>query len=152
VVATVSGRLDALVFIVGMGLGSLLFAELFPVLEGFYRSGDMGAVRLSDVLPLHSGRVALLAVLMALAAYGVAERVERVFGDPGTLPDIPLRAKISAAVLVLILAVGLAVINPDAKVHEPPEPVQGADDTWKPTPFGDQGDADEVIIIDDEGC
>jgi len=46
VVGLASGRLDALVTIFGIGAGSLLFAILFPYLEEFYLSTDMGAVTL----------------------------------------------------------------------------------------------------------
>ncbi len=55
VVAAVSGKLDALIFLVGMILGVFLFAELFPLLEEFYRAGSMGPYLLSDVFGVHSG-------------------------------------------------------------------------------------------------
>lgn len=45
VAALASGRIDALVTMAGIGAGSLLFAVLFPPLEGFYKSSPMpGAI------------------------------------------------------------------------------------------------------------
>lgn len=60
-----SGKLDALLTMIGIGAGSLLFAVLFPVLEGFYVSSDRG----TETLPMLFGvnHWIVLIVLAALA-------------------------------------------------------------------------------------
>ena len=118
VVATVSGKLDGLIFLVGMVLGSFVFAEVFPLIEGFYGSGDMGAVRLSDILEINSGLIALLAGLLAIGAYWFVEKVERKLGDPQSLPVGSGRVKTFGALLVVALGLILAVVNPDRIVAE----------------------------------
>ena len=45
-----TGRLDALVSMVGIVFGSFLFAVLYPVLEGFSLSSDMGAMTIQKLL------------------------------------------------------------------------------------------------------
>jgi len=60
-----SGRLDALVAMIGVGAGSLLFAALFPVLEGFYLSSDWGTATLPGVFGV--GHWTVLIVLAVLA-------------------------------------------------------------------------------------
>jgi uncharacterized membrane protein YedE/YeeE len=143
VVATVSGKLDGFIFILGMIFGSFIFAELFPLLQGFYEAGDMGAVRLTDVLGINSGIIALLVCLMAVGAYWVVERVEEKFGDSETLPGGSKKIKRSAAALLILLGLILAILNPDdtAPKKEPvraSQPAQPATSTFK--------------IVDDEGC
>lgn len=45
-----TGKLDALVTLIGVGAGSILFAILFPYLEGFYLTSDMGQVTLPSLV------------------------------------------------------------------------------------------------------
>ncbi len=121
VVATVSGKLDGLVFLGGMVIGSVIFAELFPLLAGFYEAGAMGAVTLSDVLGIHSGIVALGACLMAVGAFWLGESLEGRFGDPARLPGGSRRMKLGGAALLVGLGLILAVVNPDRFVSSRPE-------------------------------
>ena len=60
-----SGKLDALITMIGVGVGSLLFAVLFPILEGFYVSSDRGTETLQMLLGVNHWIV--LVVLAALA-------------------------------------------------------------------------------------
>lgn len=155
VVATVSGKLDGLIFIVGMILGSFIFAELFPVLQGFYQAGAMGPVRLSDVLGIHSGIVALLVAIMAVGAYWVVEKVERKFGDPTTLPtgSKPIR-RLAVAVLML-LGIILALVNPEKTTGAGPAPQQAEPRTEavkKAVPPEKKDAATTFRIVEDEGC
>lgn len=155
VVATVSGKLDALIFLVGMVLGSVLFAELFPLLEGLYEAGDLGSIRLSTVLRINSGIVALLASLLAVAAFWIGEKTEKKFGDPEVLPRGSGRVKSAAAVLLLVLGLLLAIINPDRLAAQRPMAQRAPQ-----TPSGGVQEAapeqtktpSSFKIVDDEGC
>jgi len=60
-----SGKLDALVTLFGVGAGSLLFAVLYPALEEFYVSSDMGTATLQSYFGINHWIV--LIVLAALA-------------------------------------------------------------------------------------
>lgn len=72
-----TGRLDALVAMIGIGAGSLLFAVLYPLLEGFYFSSEMGAATLQKLLGVNHWTV--LAALVAVAArmFLLMERKEK---------------------------------------------------------------------------
>jgi uncharacterized membrane protein YedE/YeeE len=61
-----SGRLDALVTLLGIAAGSLVFAFLYPPLEGFYQSSAMGMATLPGLLEVSHWVV--LAFVFALAA------------------------------------------------------------------------------------
>jgi len=156
IVATVSGKLDGLIFIVGMIIGSFIFAEIFPLLEGFYSAGDMGAVRLSDVLNLNSGIIALLVCLMAVGTYWFVEKVENKFGDRDALPGGSAKMKISSAAILILLGLILAIINPDRIAADRPSPQvqtqKKTEETQKPTPKAEKPSSSKFVIVEDEGC
>jgi len=156
IVATVSGKLDGLVFIGGMIIGSFIFAEIFPLLEGFYSAGDMGAIRLTDVLNLNSGIIALLVCLMAVGAYWFVEKVENKFGDRDTLPGGSKRMKRSAAAILILLGLILALINPDRIAANKPSPQvqteKRMEEIQKPSPKAEKPSSSKFEIVEDEGC
>lgn len=81
VVAATSGKWDGLLTVVGVGLGSLLYGLFYPWIEGFANSGDLGVIRLSDLLGISDAILAVAVVAMAFGAFLVAERAERFFGQ-----------------------------------------------------------------------
>ncbi len=72
-----TGRLDALVTIAGIGAGSLVFAMVYPLIEGFYFSSDMGGATLPQVLGLNTWTVIALVFAMAGVMFYFIERYER---------------------------------------------------------------------------
>jgi hypothetical protein len=78
-VAAVTGRIDGVVFILGVMAGVLAFGEAFPLLKGFYESGDFGKLTLPQVFHLPYGLVVFLVVVMAVGGFMGAEWVERRF-------------------------------------------------------------------------
>jgi hypothetical protein len=76
-VGLASGKLDALVFLVGAGGGSLAFAALYPQFGDFSQAGAMDVCAVPEQLGIRPmlGAVALLAI--ALAAFAAASAVER---------------------------------------------------------------------------
>jgi len=155
VVATVSGKLDGLVFIVGMTLGSIAFAWVFPIVEGLFGAGSMGAVRLGQILGIHSGLVAFFVCIMAVGAFWFVEKVEKRFGDPAALPAGSGRVKRWAAVLLVASGLVLAIVNPDqiAARRVPAAPAgQEAKESAK-VPLGAPAKPEGAFkVVQDEGC
>lgn len=54
---------------------------LFPIIENFYYTGNMGKVTLPDWLGMNAGVVAFFVVIMAVGAFWLAEKAERQW-DP----------------------------------------------------------------------
>jgi uncharacterized membrane protein YedE/YeeE len=79
-----SGRLDAFVAMAGVSAGSLLFATLYPMLEGFYLSSDMGVVTVPGLLGVNHWVVIIGLVLVAGVMFWFLERMERKGGVIGT--------------------------------------------------------------------
>ena len=156
VVAMVSGKLDGLIYILGMMIGSVFFAEVFPILEKFYTSGDMGAIRLSDVFNINSGIIAFLVCLVAVGAYWLVEKVEQKFGDKDTLPKGSPKVKRAAAGLLILLGLILAVVNPDRTIAKPAtseiQTEEGVEAVQKPAATSETPGSSGFKIVDDEGC
>jgi hypothetical protein len=76
-VAVATGKLDALVFVLGVAAGVFAFGEAYPAIQGFFNATPMGSVTLPQLLGLRYGLVVFLVVVMALAAFRGAEALER---------------------------------------------------------------------------
>jgi uncharacterized protein len=79
IVAAATGKIDALFFIGGVTFGVFTIGEAFPLVKGFYESGNFGRLTLPDVLHLPYGVVVFLVVLMALGGFAGAGWIERRF-------------------------------------------------------------------------
>jgi len=80
-VGAAGGRLDGLVFMVGILVGILGFAEIYPAIVDFAWSGERGTETLPELLGSSPWAVAILVAAMALALFWLAGVVEKKFGD-----------------------------------------------------------------------
>lgn len=76
-VAAATGRGDGIAAVGGMLAGVLLFAELFPLLAGFYESTPRGALTLPAITGLSHGAWIAIIVAAALGGFAGAEWIER---------------------------------------------------------------------------
>lgn len=74
-----NGKIDALLFIVGLFIGVFIFAEGYPLWEGLYKAGFMGSPRISEYFGLTEGLVALLVIVAAVLMFWGAEWAEKKF-------------------------------------------------------------------------
>lgn len=81
-VGAATGRIDAMVYVLGVAAGTWLTGEAFAWIKPFYESGAMGRLTLPEVLHLPYGVVVLLVVLMALGGFAGAEWLERRANAP----------------------------------------------------------------------
>lgn len=80
-VAASTGRVDGMVYLGGIVAGILVFGEMFPFVESFYNSTDMGQITLSQLTGLPYGLLVFAVVVMALGAFAAAEWGERVMAS-----------------------------------------------------------------------
>jgi rhodanese-related sulfurtransferase len=94
-VAAASGNLDGFAALGGIMLGSLAFGFGYGPLEGFYKSGAMGVVRLDRLIGVPIAVVAAAVVAMAVGAFLGGEKLEAIFAPrQGELvPVSPARVK-----------------------------------------------------------
>jgi uncharacterized membrane protein YedE/YeeE len=76
-VGLASGKVDALVFLLGAGIGSLAFAGLAPSLGGFLELGTCRIGSLPEQLGVSGPTGALVLLGAALASFALATLVER---------------------------------------------------------------------------
>jgi len=72
IVGVASGKLDSIVFLVGMIAGIWVFAAGFPLWGSFYKSTDLGRLTLQQVFGIPLELMVLIVVAMALAAFFLA--------------------------------------------------------------------------------
>jgi hypothetical protein len=73
------GKIDGMVFIIGLFLGVLIFALGYNLWDGMYMAKFLGSPKISESLGLTDGFFALLLILMALAMFWAAEWAEKKF-------------------------------------------------------------------------
>ena len=79
IVASFSGKIEAIVFVLGIFLGSLVFIVSYDSIRAFHYSTKMGRVLLHDYFGLPSGVMVFLVILFAVGAlYGVKKIEEKV--------------------------------------------------------------------------
>ena len=71
------GKLDAVMFTVGLYLGIFLFSIGFPLIGDFYNSGNLGSVSLTDVTGIPASWFAIAFTVVALTAFWVTMFIEK---------------------------------------------------------------------------
>ena len=77
--AVANGKIDAIVFFISMFVGIFIFAEVYPLIKGFYMSGNLGPVKLSEALGLSQGVLALGVIVAAILMFWIGEWAEKKF-------------------------------------------------------------------------
>lgn len=78
-VATATGRVDGLIFGLGLYAGTLVFAEAYPLVKAFHGQTALGQVTIPQYFNLPYGLVVFSVVLMALGGFWGAGWVEKKF-------------------------------------------------------------------------
>ncbi len=76
------GKIDAFVFIGGLFIGVLIFAEGYPLWETLYKKNFLGFPKISEALGIADGLLTLLVILAAVGMFWVAEWAEKKFPQP----------------------------------------------------------------------
>jgi hypothetical protein len=77
--AAAIGKLDALAFIGGIFIGIFIFAEGYPLWEGFYKAKNLGSPVLNDLIGTSRGVMTLMIIVVALVMFWVGEWSEKKF-------------------------------------------------------------------------
>lgn len=76
-VAMATGKIDAVLFVLGVMAGIFVYGEAWPAVQGFANSTPMGEVTLPQLTGLPYGLIVFLVVLLALGGFKGAEALER---------------------------------------------------------------------------
>lgn len=100
------GRIDGMVYVLGMIVGLVGFAEFHPHLRSFANSTPMGQITLPRLFNLPYGLLVFAVVLLAIGAFMFAEWAEKKFGGKEPDPEGSLIAKTRQLTPVRVLALG----------------------------------------------
>ncbi|MEZ4697027.1 MAG: YeeE/YedE thiosulfate transporter family protein [Rhodothermales bacterium] len=81
IVAMATGRLDAVMFGVGVFLGIFIFGEAYPLFADFMFTGNMGVVTLPELLNISYGLVMLIVIAVAVGGFFGAEYLEKRWAE-----------------------------------------------------------------------
>lgn len=110
-----SGKIDGMVFLGGAVLGSILFNELYPVVEPLYRWGEQPEPRAASGASRQI--LTLIVTVVAVAAFWFAEWVERRQAGTGKYLGTPFLK--GFGLVLVFLAVALLVF-PEAEAARSP--------------------------------
>lgn len=105
-----AGRIDALVFLVGVVGGSILFNEVFPLIRTLYTAGDRGTQMIYEVMGMSRNVFILLFTLVAVAVFWGVEWVEKIRLGRAPQWNSPFLKAFSLALVAL--AMGLFILSP----------------------------------------
>ena len=81
--ATATGRVDGLIYGVGIYAGTLLFAEAYPLFKPLHTATPMGQVTIPQYFNLPYGLVVCAVVLLAIGGFAGAGWVEKKMAPRG---------------------------------------------------------------------
>lgn len=161
IVAAATGKIDAIVFVLGFFGGSLIFGDLFPIWKNFYEADYRGVFRLNELFNISLGATIFLVVLVAIEGSLLLRRAQRYFWadrrppiklEPGLVTAGVLLAAFMAFFSAPAL-VGTPTLEPDfAPVSE--QAVSGEGIEEQPTAGESQEELEEegLGLIFEEGC
>ncbi len=114
--SSVTGKLDAMVFLIGFFLGSLVFGDLYEFWVEFYKSDYRGVLRMDQLFGTSVGRTILIMVLFAIVvSVGMRLVQHLVWHNVQPISSLVLRSTQYILVgLALVVSVGMAFFPNDA--------------------------------------
>ena len=119
-VGLASAKLDALVFLIGVVLGSILFNEVFPLIRPLYEGLQGGTLFLYDTLGFPKETVVVTACLIVLMAFVLVSLIERRRGKSTAFRTGAWKRHGVAAAILLLFAGGLFILPKRPPVSAPP--------------------------------
>lgn len=112
VASVATGRVDAMVFVLGFFGGSILFGDLFPVWGDFYKSDYRGIYRLDELFGINLGSAVLIVVIAAIVGSLLLRLGQHIFWstprDESLTPAQVLKYEAPLVTVALIVAAVMA--------------------------------------------
>lgn len=80
-VSAATGKIDGMIYLLGIVAGIAAFGEVFPLVSSFYVSTPMGQVTLPQYFNMPYGVLVFAVVLMAIGGFAAAEWAEKKNGN-----------------------------------------------------------------------
>ncbi|MFN2127040.1 MAG: YeeE/YedE thiosulfate transporter family protein [Anaerolineales bacterium] len=76
------GKIDGMVFVIGLFIGIFIFAEGYPLWKDVYMANFLGYPKISTALNISDGLLALLIIIAAIVMFYIGEWAEKKFPQP----------------------------------------------------------------------
>jgi thiosulfate/3-mercaptopyruvate sulfurtransferase len=116
-VGTASGKIDALIFLVGAVLGSIVFNETYGFFEEWHKIGIGGVNLIYSAIGISAGQFALIFCGFGIFIFWLSELIERRFDFAKTAAENSALWVVSIA--MLIAATGVNVLHSERFVQKP---------------------------------
>lgn len=73
------GKIDAMIFILGLFIGVMIFTEGYPLWEEIYKANFLGSPKLNELFGWSGGFLTLVIIIVALGMFWVGEWAEKKF-------------------------------------------------------------------------
>jgi rhodanese-related sulfurtransferase len=110
-VSAATGRIDGIVYLVGMVAGLLGFAEVYPHIAPLTQITSLGQITLPKLFNVPYGVLVFAVVLMAVGAFAAGEWAEKKFGGKEPDPKGSLIGSSRTITPVRALTLGLAAVG-----------------------------------------
>jgi len=107
VCAAAIGKIDALIFIGGTFLGSIIFAEAYPLFKPLYMASYLGIPRIYETLGISQSLFAFIMVFFAISAFILTFIIEKKVNGLKTQPVRFTPQFAGVALIVILLAVSV---------------------------------------------
>lgn len=71
------GKIDAMIFTIGMFVGILLFSETFPWFEKFYYNGNLGPIKITETLGISAPLFVMIVIIVAIPLFYFGSMIEK---------------------------------------------------------------------------
>ena len=109
------GKLDALAFLIGAALGIFAFTESFPLIEDFYRAGNMGQIRISEFFGMSNIAFGFILAIIAIGAFVATWYIENKVNNRKPVIASRQKNKYIGAVAALFVVLGIVAFLPGEK-------------------------------------
>ncbi|MDZ7742047.1 MAG: YeeE/YedE thiosulfate transporter family protein [Bacteroidota bacterium] len=82
VCAAAIGKIDAMIFVLGIFIGIFIFTEGYPLWEGLYMAEFMGYLKMNTFFNISSGTLVVLVIVAAIVMFWIGEMAEKKFKAP----------------------------------------------------------------------
>lgn len=114
VVSAGTGRIDGMIYLVGVCIGLVVYGEIYPLIEDWTHSTSMGKVTLPGYFNISYGFMVFAVVLMAVGAFIAAEIAELKIGgrepDKSSLTTTANKVNSTRILMAFLLVMGFVAI------------------------------------------
>lgn len=113
--AAVIGKIDAMFFIFGILVGIFFFTVSYPLVEDFYKAGNLGSILVFDSLGISRGLFVFLLILAAIGAFIFATYLEKRTNKAEEHPEKSYYKKYYATISLAVVISFILLFIPNWK-------------------------------------